>query len=155
MRFEPSYEVQLLRPDGGAAFVEVSHSGKHYVIGEPGQPFDTRVTANPSLFVSSDIAVRIKVDGRSLGQNRHITPTDRATVFQGFVSTVGNRHIVNQLVFSDTNTGREPGASQNGLGTVKIRLVAVEATAEQKELRTLSTKPAGAAVPGVIEGTDC
>lgn len=63
MKFPQGYEVQLVRPNSGAAYADLTHGADRYVVGIADQPFEVRYTVPRAQFVSSHVRARLRVDG--------------------------------------------------------------------------------------------
>ena len=132
MKFPHGFEVQLVRPNQGAAYQEFIHGTDRYVVGVPDQPFEVKFSAPARQFVSSAISVSVSVDGVSTGQHKRLRKSTLSKSLQGFVTTVKGQHLVHQFVFGTAQT--ESGST--GTVTDHNKVGSIQVTFTAKELRT-------------------
>lgn len=137
MQFACGIEVAVTRPNNGAAYANLKHGQDQYVVGVAGQPFDIRLSAPKSQFISSAMSIRVHVDGLPVGHHPHLKASRRSKILRGFVTTVQGQHFVRQFVFGQGSA--QPGDSQAGdgltssrTGTIEIEVTAVEKTSKTK-----------------------
>ncbi len=149
--------MDVVRPDGAAAYAGLTHGTVCYIVGVPDQPFEVRVTAPQHVFrTSPTLQVFLKVEGVS----PNICNTLYAT-FRGFVNTVKGQHVINQFLFGAAQTDSEapalaPGATKVGGLNVSINEVR-ELPGVHEPLRHVASQTAGGfkAVEGDLPGSHC
>lgn len=119
MLFPGGWLVEVVRPEGAAAYADINHGAEKYVVGVPGQPFEVRVTAPlQKLYVYPQIRVELTVEGQNPNVAHILSPSQPSATFKGFVHTVKGQHLTNQFLFGKAET--DAAAPATAPGTSKI-----------------------------------
>lgn len=129
MKFPHGFEVQLARPNQGAAYREFIHGTDRYVVGVPGQPFEVKFSAPARQLVSSAISVSVEIDGVNAGLHKHLIKSRLSNTVQGFVTTVKGQHLMHQFVFGAAQT--EAGNTGTTTDHNKVGRILVTFTAKE------------------------
>ena len=101
MKFPGGWQVDIVRPEGAAAYADINHGAEKYVVGVPGQPFEVRVTAPLHQFYAyPQIRVELTVEGQS-SNVAHILQNSRPS------ATFNSSHFAKQSAFSDIQRFRQ------------------------------------------------
>ena len=154
MKFPQGFEVQLLKPSNGAAYSDITHGVERYVVGVSDQPFEVRVTAPTSQFISQYIRVTLTVDGRCVGISHILSPCGPSATFNGFVSAIHGQNLTRQFLFGKAaaatgTSGSAPEMSR--IGGIEVKLTAVS-EAPGYLLPVTAKAQAGAAAFQAVEG---
>lgn len=129
MKFPGGWQVDIVRPEGAAAYADINHGAEKYVVGVPGQPFEVRVTAPLHQFYAyPQIRVELTVEGQSPNMAHILQSSQPSATFKGFVNTVKGQHLTNQFLFGKAETdaaapATAPGTSKTGGLQVKLKHV--------------------------------
>ena len=125
MRFPAGWQVNVVRPNGGQYYADLSHGSEYYVVGIPDQPFEVRVTVPSHIFVRAPhVRVVLTLDGLEQFTRHTVSACSPSARFKGFVNTVSGQHIRSQFIFGKAQSDSAPAGKlgKSSIGRVTIRL---------------------------------
>lgn len=129
MKFPQGFEVQLIRPNNGAAYADLTHGADRYVVGVADQPFEVRFTAPRSQFTTPYIRVTLKVDGTDVGIAKLVSANSPSSSFEGFVTVCKGETITRQFLFGKPETDTDGSSNTEAAGGTQAGSVDVSFTA--------------------------
>ena len=105
------------KPDAQSAFPEVIKGDERYVVAIPGQPFEVRVAAPPSMLRGQDfVQVVLRLDGVTLGVAAMLNLRSPKYTFHGWVNTVKGQSQYLQFNFGNAQLDTGISASNQSAG---------------------------------------
>lgn len=157
MKFTQGWQVDVVRPNAGA-YADIAHGSDKYVVGIPGQPFEVKISAPPSMFFQFPLVrASLTVEGQNSGICHIMSVNHMTASFRGFVSTIKGKHVTSRFLFGAAETDLDaptiaPGVTKTGGLDIKVEHI--------QQLPGQRAPPAfvssqAAAAPKAIEGTVC
>ena len=113
MRLAKGIKLELIKP-GGPPYPEVTKGSDHYVIAQPGQPFQVQASAEAALLQPGQLILAyLKMDGKCVGYANLLTSGQPTGIFRGFLQTVKGRQHYAQFKFGDAQAADRPTAGNS------------------------------------------